>query len=615
MDSSESQSIKKLPRQSAELLAEILDDFQGGIFALNKDWNFIYLNKRAASIVSLKPNDIVGKNLWETFPQVKGTLIEENYRYAMQNKQVRNFQTKGNGAELFFDITIYPFENGILVYWRDITENKKNEKALRESDERMRAIAESSVVGISVSRLSDGVILFTNAAYDKTFGFKRGGLVGYHAPNLYANPKDREKLLETLKKQGFVKDYAVKVKRKDGTSFWVATSISPVHFGGEQALLGISIDISERKQTEEALRQAQVKLQEYAMNLESLVEERTQKIKQSEQSYRELYESFGEAFIATDWEFNVIHWNKAAERVTTVPAKEALGKKIYDVLPEMTSVDINPYFEALKEKRPARFMMNTVSRETKRPSVFEISTYPSAQGIIIIVEDKTEEEETKRLSAIGQTAGMVGHDIRNPLQAMISDVYLLKDELTAMPECKTKEGIAESIDSIEQNIAYINKIVADLQDFARPLKPEMIEVTDLCSVMDNFVKSIDVPSNIAVARTCSVQKLKLKLDLTFLKRILTNLITNAIQAMPHGGKLSIDTFERESKLRIIVEDTGVGIPEDVKPRVFTPMTTTKAKGQGFGLAVVKRLVETLNGTINFESQEGRGTKFTVELPF
>lgn len=72
--------------------------------------------------------------------------------------------------------------------------------------------------------------------------------------------------------------------------------------------------------------------------------------------------------------------------------KDAIGKKIYDVLPEMLSIDITPYFEALREKKPARFMMNTLSRETGRPSVFEVSTYPATQGIIVIVIDKTEDE-------------------------------------------------------------------------------------------------------------------------------------------------------------------------------------------------------------------------------
>ena len=176
--------------------------------------------------------------------------------------------------------------------------------------------------------------------------------------------------------------------------------------------------------------------------LEKEVEVRTKEIVDSQQNFRNLYESSGEAFIGIDWELNVIHWNKAAERVTTTKEKDALGKKVYDVLPEMMSIDFTPYLETLRQKKPSRFMMNSVSRETKKPAIFEISTYPSTQGIIIIVEDKTEEEQIKRLSAIGATAGMVGHDIRNPLQAMVSDVYLLKDYLLNMPESETKDAVA-----------------------------------------------------------------------------------------------------------------------------------------------------------------------------
>ena len=335
-------------------------------------------------------------------------------------------------------------------------------------------------------------------------------------------------------------------------------------------------------------------------------------LKESEQRYHELYDSFNEAFMATDWAFNVIHWNKAAERVTTVPAKDALGKKIYEVLPEMLTIDVTSYFEALKEKKPARFMMNVVSRVTKRPSVFEVSTYPSDLGIIIIVEDKTEEEEMKRLSVIGATAGMVGHDIRNPLQAVLSDTYLLKDELNTMPECRTKEGVAESIDDIEKNVAYINKIVQDLQDYSRSIIPEIKE-TNLSNVFVDIFKTVNVPDSINLSVSVKDAE-KIKTDPMLLQRAFTNLVTNAIQAMPGGGNLEIEGHCEGNRLNVSISDTGVGIPEEVKPKMFMPMMTTKAKGQGFGLAVAKRIIESLKGTIVFESEEGKGTKFIIELP-
>ena len=97
-------------------------------------------------------------------------------------------------------------------------------------------------------------------------------------------------------------------------------------------------------------------------------------------------------------------------------------------------------------------------------------------------------------------------------------------------------------------------------------------------------------------------------------RILGNLITNAVQAMPNGGKLTINAIAKSNSTVITVRDTGVGIPEEAKPKLFQPLFTTKSKGQGFGLSVVKRMTEALNGTVTLESQQGKGTTFTITLP-
>jgi signal transduction histidine kinase len=167
------------------------------------------------------------------------------------------------------------------------------------------------------------------------------------------------------------------------------------------------------------------------------------------------------------------------------------------------------------------------------------------------------------------------------------------------------------LESIEENIGYINKIVADLQDFARPLQPEydLVNVPDL---VVSVLQAMCLPENVMLSINISDLSI-IKTDSHFLRRALTNLVNNAIQAMPNGGDLTIKASKTEN-ITIYVEDTGVGIPEDVKPKLFTPMMTTKSKGQGLGLAVVKRLIEALGGAIMFESQEGKGTKFTITLP-
>jgi PAS domain S-box-containing protein len=239
-----------------------------------------------------------------------------------------------------------------------------------------------------------------------------------------------------------------------------------------------------------------------------------------------------------------------------------------------------------------------------------------AKNLESLVEERTKAlRDSERLAAIGATAGMVGHDIRNPLQAITGDVYLAKTELAEIPESPEKQNTLESLQEIEKNIDYINKIVADLQDFARPLKPHM-EEADLKQIITDLLAKNGLPKNVKVTVKVDSEAQKVLADSSYINRIMYNLVTNAVQAMPNGGKLNIHAF-RDKKTEdaiITVADTGVGIPEAIRGKLFTPMFTTKSKGQGFGLAVIKRMAEALSGSVVFESEENKGTKFIVRLP-
>jgi signal transduction histidine kinase len=240
-----------------------------------------------------------------------------------------------------------------------------------------------------------------------------------------------------------------------------------------------------------------------------------------------------------------------------------------------------------------------------------------ARGIVVDITERKDMEkrlqEQERLAAIGTTAGMVGHDIRNPLQAMTGDVYLARAELVHTPQSKERKNALENLQEIEKSIDYINKIVADLQDFARAICPVGKE-TDLVRLFKEILLKSNLPDSIKVF--CKVDKgaKRAFVDPELLKRVLSNLVLNAVQAMPEGGELSVSAFIKDECFVIEVKDTGVGIPEDVKAKIFTPMFTTKSKGQGLGLAVVKRLTEAMNGSVAFESEQGKGTKFIVRLP-
>lgn len=224
-----------------------------------------------------------------------------------------------------------------------------------------------------------------------------------------------------------------------------------------------------------------------------------------------------------------------------------------------------------------------------------------------------ERKETDRLAAIGQTAGMIGHDIRNPLQAIVSELYIAREAMVESHYPKEETAPAlESIDLIEEQTDYISKIVSDLQDYARPLKPEYKEA-DLAKLVASIFQTVRVPNTIVLKIDVKGFP-KIYTDPTLIRRALANLVNNAIQAMPDGGILELTAQKMEHEVAISVADTGKGIPEEVKSKLFTPLVTTKAKGQGLGLAVVKRLVEALGGSITFNSELGKGTKFTITLP-
>ena len=235
------------------------------------------------------------------------------------------------------------------------------------------------------------------------------------------------------------------------------------------------------------------------------------------------------------------------------------------------------------------------------------------------LEDLVEEEANKlkdaeRLATIGETAGMLGHDIRNPLQTITSSVYLAKEEVKTLPESSEKEDLTESLETIKDQVGYINKIVLDLQDFVKPLNPK-IEEADLHKLVKEALLNIAIPENIKVLISIGQGLPQLAVDKYFIKRVLINLITNAIQAMPDGGTVTLKATHEGGKAFISVEDTGSGIPEEDRNKIFKPLFTTKSKGQGFGLSVCKRLVEAHSeGSIAFESEVGKGSKFTVKVP-
>ena len=369
-----------------------------------------------------------------------------------------------------------------------------------------------------------------------------------------------------------------------------------------------------------------------------------QQLSFSEKKYRRLYETTQDGIMARDLQSRMIDCNLAYAKMLGYTKKELRKLSVQDLILEKWLDDREKIVK--KVVQTGRSIVFEREYRRKDGSIFPASVRTwrltdgkgNIVGIWSIVRDITEQKErqqnlqdtadylkkiieertkqlkdSERLAAIGQTAGMVGHDLRNPLQTVIGELYLAKNEVNSLDESEAKSNLQESIQVIEEQAVYMDKIVSDLQAFVQPVKMDKKPI-NLKELVKAVIGSVVVPKNIVVQTQIGDDSLQIKADLQLLKRVLINLVTNSVQAMPDGGNLTLIGQINSGKLFITVEDTGVGIPDAIKNQIFTPLFTTKPRGQGFGLAVCKRVIEAHGGNISFESIVGKGAKFMIKLP-
>lgn len=213
----------------------------------------------------------------------------------------------------------------------------------------------------------------------------------------------------------------------------------------------------------------------------------------------------------------------------------------------------------------------------------------------------------ERLAAIGQMASIVSHEIKNPLAVIKNAVYLIKARLGENAEPK----ILKNISVIDQEINQANGIIEEILGYARS-REQILSVTDLTLYIKEILASYPMPANIKVSTEFAGTSLIVKIDTEEMKQAVRNIIGNAIEVMPEGGHLVIKTFGGEAGTAVLsIRDSGPGIPKDIMENIFTPFFTTKARGTGLGLAVVKKVAGRNNVQIELVSEEGKGTKISM----
>ena len=499
------QKTEKALRASEERFRSLVESTSDWIWQVDQNLVYTYSSPKVKDILGYGPEEVLGKTPFDFMPKEEAKKITRVLGEIMKKKTsfsgLENWNVHKNGNLVLLETNGVPLLNnkGLLVGYRgidrDITERRKAEDELKQSEERFSKIFHSNPAAIVISHYDDGRIIDVNKTVLRLSGYTYEEVIG-HTSNelkLFQKPADRNQISNLLQKQAAISNREMTFRAKNGELKEVLFSTEIIRIGSEDCIISTVLDVTERRKLEK-------ELEKYTKNLENVVKERTEKLKDAE-----------------------------------------------------------------------------------------------------------------RLAAIGATAGMVGHDIRNPLQVILGDLYLIDSEMASLPEVEEKESVKESLSSIRKSAEYIDKIVQDLQDFAKPLKPNVQE-TDIEKICQEVLLASSFPENVDVKYVVEDEARNIVADPAFLKRILMNLVSNAVQAMPEGGKLEISAHRVGDEIIIEVQDSGVGIPEEVKPNLFTPLFTTKAKGQGFGLPAVKRMTEALGGTVNIESEEGKGTRFMISLP-
>lgn len=232
----------------------------------------------------------------------------------------------------------------------------------------------------------------------------------------------------------------------------------------------------------------------------------------------------------------------------------------------------------------------------------------------------------ERLAAIGQMASVVGHELRNPLSVINNSIYVIKTRLqtdmaapaaSENPTAQAAPGpdpkILKHVNTIEAELHVANQIISEILTFARTREIQLREV-ELHALLEDIISKFEPPAGVVIVKDYANQSLHMKLDTDEVRQALRNLIGNAIDAMPNGGQITVGTKLSQKSVLLTVSDTGGGIKPEILPKIFTPFFTSKPKGTGLGLAVVKKVLDRHNAEVVVESEVGRGTKFTLKLP-
>lgn len=489
----------------------------------------------------------------------------------------------------------------------DITERK-------QAEEKFRNIFNAANDGILIVDNTTKTIIEANTTICKMLGYTREEMGGLGIQDIHPK-KEIARILEEFEKQRrgeITLSPDIPILRKDGSVFYADISTTSMTLKGAKCSIGVFRDITERKQSEEAL-------------------------KNSEKFIRSILNTVDEGFIVVDRDYRILAANKAYSVQVGETSEELIGRHCYDV----SHKSKQPCHE-LGAECPVRYAFDTgepyaaVHRHTDVNDVVlyvETKAFPikddsgAVTSVIEVVNNITEKyllEEvrlkTQKLEAIGTLAGGIAHDFNNLLQGVFGYVYMAKTVLG------DKEASLSMLQQAEQALQQCVNLTKQLLTFSKGGMP-VKKLIPIGSLIENSARFALSGSRAECRVTLDPDLWPVEADEGQIGQVIRNIVLNADQAMPNGGTVMINVrnvrlpkkdgfnlLEEGNYVEIAIEDTGTGIAEQYMRKIFDPYFTTRPRRSGLGLATSYSIVKNHGGMINVVSEVNKGTTFFVYLP-
>jgi PAS domain S-box-containing protein len=500
---------------------------------------------------------------------------------------------------------------------------------------------------VAFSRLSDGTFIDVNPGFERMLGFKRADVLGRTSMDVgiwpESDPAQRMAYVEQLRRDGMVTDYPARLRRSNGDIIDVEASANILEIDGELILVAIVKDVTERKRAEQELRDREAALRQLNETLEQRVQERTAQLRTSEARIRSIFETSYQFMGLLAPDGTLLDANHASLEGIGARLDDVVGRPLWDTpwfnatpgMPEKVRASVQAVAKGATVRHEITVNLPTGMR------TFDFSMRPivdangNVTGIVpeaVEITERRQAEEALRqaqkMEAVGQLTGGLAHDFNNLLAGVVGNLQLMRVRL-AQGSIGSLAGYIDSAEAVADRAAALtHRLLA----FSRrqTLDSKITNVNQLVTSMRELIQRTVGPA-VQVNTVLAEDAWNTMCDAHQLESALLNLAINARDAMPMGGRLTIETNNsilHETKIArqegvapgeyvtISVTDTGTGMSADVIARAFDPFFTTKPIGQGtgLGLSMIFGFIKQSGGYVRIHSDPGVGTTVRIHLP-